>query len=34
MGDVKADWLYNVTSWDEIFDAETKHALYLEKKNS
>ena len=34
MVDAKADWLYNLSAWDEIFDAETKHALYLEQKKS
>ncbi len=33
MVDAKADWLYNLPAWDEIFDAETKHA-YLEQKKS
>ena len=30
----KADWLYELPMWDEIFDAETKKALYLEQKKS
>lgn len=34
MVDAKAEWLYNLPMWDEIFDAETKHALYLEQKKS
>ena len=34
MVDAKADWLYNLPAWDDIFDAETKHALYLEQKKS
>ena len=34
MVDAKADWLYNLPMWDEIFDAETKHKLYLEQKKS
>lgn len=34
MVDAKADWLYNLPMWDEIFDAETKKALYLEQKKS
>ncbi len=34
MVDAKADWLYNLPEWDEIFDAETKKALYLEQKKS
>ena len=34
MVDAKADWLYGLPQWDKIFDAETKHALYLEQKKS
>ncbi|MCH5332462.1 MAG: SEC-C domain-containing protein [Agathobacter sp.] len=34
MVDVKADWLYNLPMWDEIFDPETKKSLYLEQKKS
>lgn len=34
MVDAKADWLYELPQWDEIFDAETKKALYLEQKKS
>lgn len=34
MVDAKADWLYNLPMWDDIFDAETKKALYLEQKKS
>ena len=34
MVDAKADWLYELPMWDEIFDAETKKALYLEQKKS
>ena len=34
MVDAEADWLYNLPMWDEIFDAETKHKLYLEQKKS
>ena len=34
MVDAKADWLYNLPMWDNIFDAETKKALYLEQKKS
>ena len=30
----EADWLYNLTEWDSIFDAETKKALYKEQKSS
>ena len=34
MVDAKADWLYELPMWDEIFDPETKKALYLEQKKS
>ena len=34
MVDAKADWLYNLPMWDDIFDQDTKHALYLEQKKS
>lgn len=34
MVDAKADWLYELPVWDEIFDEETKKALYLEQKKS
>ena len=34
MVDAKADWLYELPQWDEIFDAEKKKALYLEQKKS
>lgn len=30
----EADWLYNLPQWDEIFDAETKKALYKQQKSS
>ena len=30
----EADWLYNLPEWDEIFDADTKKALYKEQKSS
>ena len=30
----KADWLYNLPMWDDIFDKETKHRLYMEQKKS
>lgn len=33
MVDAKADWLYNLPMWDDIFDKETKHRLYMEQKN-
>lgn len=34
MVDAKADWLYELPQWDEIFDANTKRKLYLEQKKS
>ena len=34
MVDAKADWLYELPMWDEIYDAETKKRLYLEQKKS
>ena len=34
MVDAKADWLYELPMWDEIFTAEQKKALYLEQKKS
>jgi len=34
MVDSKADWLYNLPMWDDIFDPETKRALYKEQKRS
>lgn len=34
MVDAKADWLYNLPEWNDIFDEETRHKLYLEQKKS
>lgn len=34
MVDAKADWLYNLPMWDEIFDDLTRKKLYLEQKKS
>lgn len=34
MVDAKADWLYELPQWNEIFDAETQKKLYLEQKQS
>lgn len=34
MVDSKAEWLYELPMWDDIFDPETKKALYLEQKKS
>lgn len=34
MVDAKADWLYELPQWDDIFDADTKKRLYREQKAS
>ena len=34
MVDAKADWLYNLEEWNDIFDEETRKALYKEQKSS
>ena len=34
MVDAKADWLYELPMWNDIFDSETKSRLYLEQKKS
>lgn len=34
MVDAKADWLYELPQWKEIFDEDTKHKLYLKQKKS
>ena len=34
MVDAKADWLYELPMWDNIFDKETKRELYLEQKKT
>ena len=34
MVDAKADWLYQLPMWYDIFDKETQKALYLEQKKS
>ena len=34
MVDAKADWLYNLPMWDEIFTPEKKKTLYMEQKKS
>lgn len=34
MVDAKADWLYELPAWDNIFDPDKKKALYLEQKKS
>ncbi len=32
MVDAKADWLYGLPAWEQIYDEETRKALYLEAK--
>ena len=32
MVDARADWLYDLPQWDDIFDEATKKRLYLEQK--
>lgn len=34
MVDAKADWLYELPQWDQIFDEDTKKRLYREQKQS
>ena len=34
MVDAKADWLYNLPQWNEIFTPERRKELYLEQKKS
>ena len=34
MVDAKADWLYELPQWDEIFTKERQKELYLEQKKS
>ena len=34
MVDAKADWLYELPMWDDIFDEETKKDLYKEAKKA
>lgn len=34
MVDAKADWLYELPQWEEIFDEETRTRLYKEQKNA
>lgn len=34
MVDAKADWLYELPQWEDIYDEETRHRLYLEQKKS
>ncbi len=34
MVDAKADWLYHLPQWEQIYDEETRKRLYLEQKKS
>jgi len=34
MGEAKADWLYELPQWDEIFSKERQKELYMEQKKS
>lgn len=34
MVDAKADWLYELPEWDDIFTKEEQHRLYVEQKKS
>ncbi len=34
MVDAKADWLYNLPQWKEIYDEEKLHALYVDQKKA
>ena len=34
MVDAKAEWLYELTQWDKIFDEESKKRLFREQKQS
>ena len=34
MVDARADWLYNLEEWENIFDAETRQRLYKEQRES
>lgn len=34
MVEARADWLYELPAWEEIFDQETRHRLYLEQRKS
>ena len=34
MVDAKADWLYGLPQWDDIYDQETRDRLYKEQKNA
>ena len=34
MVDARADWLYGLPAWDEIFSKEKQHELFLEQRKS
>jgi len=34
MVEARADWLYELPMWDDIFDKETRHNLFLEQRKS
>ncbi len=34
MVDAKADWLYGLPQWNDIYSEEEQHALYMEQKKS
>lgn len=34
MVEARADWLYELPMWEEIFDQETRHRLFLEQRKS
>ena len=34
MVDARADWLYNLPEWENIYDAETRQKLYKEQRDS
>ena len=34
MVDARADWLYGLSAWDEIFSKEKQHELFLEQRKS
>lgn len=34
MVDARADWLYELPQWNDIYDEETRKRLYLEQKKS
>ncbi|MCM1258377.1 MAG: SEC-C metal-binding domain-containing protein [Roseburia sp.] len=34
MVEARADWLYELPMWEEIFDKETRHKLFMEQRKS